>query len=268
MIYIDKELLEPQIPRKRNRDSRENRGRDPVRRAVVHPSPKASIAAEVSSTICPTYTVDQEQPQKPIIEARSHHDGTPRTLTEAERALISKYSTGRLSPFTIVPPPILFSFPRKVLTKQYGADPVGLAWANTQKTPPLRFLLPNALRHPATPTKPGDPGLLIWDRAELTQETWSLFTHSEHITAVEWMYVGQYQNRLIGELSAVDFKAQRESVSHSYFDRLPSTSLLRKTLVQKGLGQSNPYHSDVFNSHRHEGSNHSPKTRETADIDR
>ncbi|KAJ3556823.1 hypothetical protein NP233_g11892 [Leucocoprinus birnbaumii] len=80
---------------------------------------------------------------------------------------------------------------------------------------------PNADHHPLVPHNPGYPGLIICNRLEVSEGVWSLLIHSGNRgTPVQWIYAGQYENRLVGEMEPEDFKNQRDLLKKAWVERI------------------------------------------------
>lgn len=119
----------------------------------------------------------------------------------------------------IKPPPITLQVKREFIRLAYGGSDMQLLQTISAERNPTarkqrRLVFPLFQMNPAMPVVPGETGIMFASRPELLSDgPWGLFRrHLDGRTAV-WLYLGEYECRVVGKMSKEDFCAQKPTVS-------------------------------------------------------
>ncbi len=75
------------------------------------------------------------------------------------------------------------------------------------------MVFPRSEINPATPSKPGQPGLLFTSRHELlSYPPWTAFHMDTRRKNAVWTYLGEYENTLCGQMTDEQFRGQSSQV--------------------------------------------------------
>ncbi|KAF9461887.1 hypothetical protein BDZ94DRAFT_1323092 [Collybia nuda] len=131
-------------------------------------------------------------------------------------ATVSEYLKGcaRL-PINPAPKKLLVS--RQFIGEMYGGSQFTLLATSTDKS--RNFIFPTPDINPDMPTIPGNPGLLLSCRREMTQVICTLFSRNETKPA-RWEYIGEYESRLLRQLSALEFTQQTQAMKNAWAKKI------------------------------------------------
>jgi hypothetical protein len=158
---------------------------------------------------------DEPQLQRPNIKVKEEFAlNLPASVIEAHLQDAPKYTPS--------PPPTPFSVPRIVMRLSYGgSDQHLIQYIAADKNPSgnkkRRLVYPMPDMNPAMPMIPGESGLLFASRPELVKDKqgpWSVFRRERK---ARWVYLGEYENTLVGKMTKEQFCWQKETVSSSRF---------------------------------------------------
>jgi hypothetical protein len=77
-----------------------------------------------------------------------------------------------------------------------------------------RVVFPMFDMNPSMPSAPGEPGLVYASRHEILEDPpWTLFCKDPAAKKAVWRYLGEYECKLCGKMSAELFRSQRPVVS-------------------------------------------------------
>lgn len=157
---------------------------------------------------------EEEEAQRPNFKVKEEHALTlPASVVEAYLQDAPKY--------VINPPAQPVGIPRIVMRLSYGgSDQHLIQYIPEDKNPSgngkRRCVYPMPDMNPAMPFMPGESGLLFASRPELVDDNkgpWSVFRREKKAM---WVYLGEYQNTVVGKLTKEQFCWQKETVSGSF----------------------------------------------------
>lgn len=184
----------------------------------------------------------QPQPQPTETQSRGGHDHVPveRPTFEfkQEEALVLPPSTiarylADAPDLLIKPPPSDLHVARTFLRLAYGgSDQQFLQYILAERNPSTnqgdsktkakrdgkrRLVFPMPNMNPAMPVIPGHSGLLFASRHEVLENPpWGVFRRHLDGKTATWLYLGEYESKLVGKMTKEEFSAQKESVSATF----------------------------------------------------
>ncbi|KAG5636697.1 hypothetical protein H0H81_007126 [Sphagnurus paluster] len=181
---------------------------------LADPAPKAfKRKAEVTTTVSKR-TKFEDTSEKNIVPTKKDHSSPkiPKIKVKKDEALIlSNLSVSRFlkgtGPLEINPLPSTEPLvTREFLNKTYGASTFMLLTHSSDHS--RRFIFPTADINPQMPMWPGHPGLLLSCRKAMIRHPHSLFSRTQLKPFAGWMYLGEYESVVAGQLSIGDFTGQ------------------------------------------------------------
>ncbi|KAJ3529858.1 hypothetical protein NMY22_g8830 [Coprinellus aureogranulatus] len=205
-------------------------------RVIPQPEPGSASAAQTSKSVPGKDSKAPIQPKskkkkKSKKQKESIFNPPPNVMREAQVIIISDETKnsclGNLQSLSISPYPITCPVTRPGIEAIYGAKP---RWAYTlhipeEKNPSgskeKRLLFLHAQSNPYQPQTPGQHGLTIklLDSTVVDGEPWSCFRswrYSKHTH----MYLGEYESRVVGKLTAADFSRQDQRAQRFMAERV------------------------------------------------
>lgn len=181
----------------------------------------------------------QPQPQLAGAQSRGSHDHgfveRPTFEFKQEEALVLPPSTiarylADAPDLLIKPPPSDLHVARTFLRLAYGgSDQQFLQYILAERNPggvqgdskskargdgKRRLVFPMPNMNPAMPVIPGHSGLLFASRHEVLENPpWGVFRRHLDGKTATWLYLGEYESKLVGKMTKDEFSAQKESVS-------------------------------------------------------
>jgi hypothetical protein len=112
---------------------------------------------------------------------------------------------------------------------------------SSNPTPQMRRIVwPMLTMNPAMPRYPGAPGLVFASRHDILYNgPWTVFCPDvTNKKFRRWIYLGEYESEIVGQLTAEEFSSQATTVSMQYTPFLPHADTLRRRSRMNGASSS------------------------------